>query len=74
MINLNDLQFKSYIKKPIAIKACQLHEDFSVNTLEGLMTAEAGDYLIIGVKGELYPCAKEIFEETYEQVEDLNER
>lgn len=43
---------------------------FLVDTLEGQMTGQPGDYLIIGIKGERYPCAKAIFEETYEEVKD----
>lgn len=37
-------------------------------TLEGRMRCNIGDYIIRGVRGELYPCAKDIFEETYEEV------
>lgn len=39
-----------------------------IPTLEGIMTASAGDWIIRGVKGELYPCKPEIFEQTYERV------
>ena len=39
-----------------------------VYTLEGTMTGAVGDYLIKGVRGEFYFCAREIFEETYEAV------
>ena len=39
-----------------------------VYTLEGTMTGAVGDYLIKGVRGEFYFCAKDIFEETYEDV------
>jgi len=35
-------------------------------TLEGVMTADIGDWIIRGVKGELYPCKPDIFAETYE--------
>lgn len=51
--------------------------DFQVNahenkveilTLEGVITASVGDYIICGVKGEFYPCKPDIFEATYEQV------
>ena len=38
-------------------------------TLEGVMQANIGDYIIKGVKGECYPCKPEIFEMTYEAVE-----
>lgn len=37
-----------------------------IPTLEGTMTAREGDWIIKGVKGELYPCKPEIFEATYE--------
>ena len=40
-----------------------------IPTLEGLMTASENDYVIRGVKGELYPCKPDIFEETYELVD-----
>ena len=37
-----------------------------IPTLEGTMTAQVGDYIIRGVKGEFYPCKPDIFEATYE--------
>lgn len=39
-------------------------------TLEGEMLAQFGDWIIKGVNGEYYPCKPEIFEKTYEKVED----
>lgn len=39
-----------------------------IPTLEGLMTAQNGDYIIKGVNGEFYPCKPDIFEKTYELV------
>ena len=39
-----------------------------IGTLEGDMLFHDGDYVIKGVEGELYPCRKDIFEETYEEV------
>jgi len=39
-----------------------------IKTLEGTMTAQVGDWIIRGVKGELYPCKPDIFEATYERV------
>lgn len=38
-----------------------------IETLEGTMQANLGDYIIKGVKGEFYPCKPDIFEETYER-------
>ena len=43
----------------------------SIQTLEGTMLASIGDYIIKGVAGELYPCKPDIFEKTYEKVEEL---
>ena len=40
-----------------------------IHTLEGVMRADVGDWIIEGVKGELYPCKPDIFDETYEKVE-----
>lgn len=40
-----------------------------IETLEGVMRAELGDWIIRGVKGELYPCKPDIFEATYEPVQ-----
>ena len=41
-----------------------------INTLEGVMKAMPGDYIIKGVKGEVYPCKPDIFEATYEVVNE----
>ena len=38
----------------------------SIPTLEGVMKASPGDYIIRGVQGEFYPCKPNIFEDTYE--------
>lgn len=37
-----------------------------IKTLEGIMVAKTGDYIIRGVEGEIYPCKPDIFEKTYE--------
>lgn len=60
-----NLDFRLYIKRPIPIKAARVPEEFEVETLEGTMRGKAGDYLVIGVAGEMYPVDKEIFEKTY---------
>lgn len=44
-------------------------EWIQVKTLEGNMNVSDGDYLIRGVKGEVYPCKPDIFEQTYDLVE-----
>lgn len=40
-----------------------------IRTLEGDHIASVGDYIIKGIKGEIYPCKPDIFEKTYEEVE-----
>lgn len=40
-----------------------------IHTLEGNHRADQGDYIIKGIKGELYPCKADIFEMTYELAE-----
>ena len=40
-----------------------------IDTLEGEMRADDGDWIIKGVKGEFYPCKPDIFAATYEPVE-----
>lgn len=39
-----------------------------IETLEGPITARAGDWIIKGLKGEVYPCKPDIFAESYETV------
>lgn len=47
------------------------HDDTSadIKTLEGVMHANFGDYIIKGVKGEIYPCKPDIFKDTYESAD-----
>ncbi len=59
-----------YRKKPVIIEAYQTDKELDIDTLEGVMHASVGDYIITGVHGEHYPCKPDIFEETYEKVED----
>ncbi len=57
-----------YKKKPLEIQAYQIGEDFHVKTLEGTMNGKAGDYVIVGIRNELYVCDREIFNATYDFV------
>lgn len=61
-------------KKPVIIDAIQTDSELKIETLEGTMTAKPGDWIITGVNGERHPCKPDIFEKTYEPVEDGNER
>ena len=63
-----------YRKKPIIIEAYQTKKEMDIETLEGIMHASIGDYIITGVNGEQYPCKPDIFEKTYEPVMEMGER
>ena len=41
-----------------------------IKTLEGNHRADKGDWIIKGIKGELYPCKPDIFQQTYEPEEE----
>lgn len=68
----NAEQLIEWIGKEVASKTPDHYEEQNVfiNTLEGQMTASKGDYIIKGVKGEFYPCKPDIFEATYELIEE----
>ncbi len=51
---------------------CDPQGRIKIETLEGVMTASPGDWVIRGVKGEIYPCKPDIFEATYDPVEPLD--
>ena len=40
----------------------------AIKTLEGIHYALPGDYIIRGIKGEVYPCKPDIFKQTYEPI------
>ena len=74
-------------KKPVVVEAeqftrnhlpkgCTGNEELLccfINTPEGVMRADLGDWIITGVKGEKYPCKPDIFKMTYEKVEQVKE-
>lgn len=59
-----------YRKKTVVIEAYQTDKTMYIETLEGVHRADPGDWIITGVKGEQYPCKPDIFDKTYEKVED----
>lgn len=60
-----DLEFNKAIKKPLPIKCIQINEPFVVETLEGKMKGKKGDWLMVGINGEMYPIDDSIFKKTY---------
>ncbi len=64
-----EVQFQKFRKIPVVIEAYQTNVEMEIETLEGVMKADKGDWIIKGVKGELYPCKPDVFAMTYEKVE-----
>ena len=60
-----------YVKPAIATRDIR-PMTMTIHTLEDPVTASPGDYIIKGVQGEFYPCKPDIFEATYERVEDTD--
>jgi hypothetical protein len=56
------------IHDPKASDPTDVYVGVDIPTLEGVMRASVGDYVIRGVKGEFYPCKPDIFGATYEPV------
>lgn len=61
---------KKFRKRPVVIEAYQTDQKMIIHTLEGDMTAQVGDWIITGLRGEQYPCKPDIFEKSYELVEE----
>ena len=57
-----------YRKRPIVVDAYQTNVALDILTLEGVMRADPGDWIITGIKGERYPCKPDVFAATYEPV------
>ena len=56
-------------KRPIVIEAVRLTEKTEIKTREGTLYGYPGEWLLTGVKGEVYPCGDEIFRATYENID-----
>lgn len=63
------LDFKKAVKKPIPMRVVQINEPFEVETMEGVFTAKAGDFLVVGVLGEMYAIDQQIFYQTYDIID-----
>ncbi len=48
----------------------KIHQPMGIITLEGVMTVSEFDYIIKGIKGEFYSCKPDIFEMSYEKIEE----
>lgn len=67
------IQFDGTIQSVESLNIPELSQDLGsrtiqIATLEGVMTAQPGDWIIRGINGEYYPCKPDIFAATYEEV------
>lgn len=73
------LPFENDFKIPTSNVACVYMDtkdsktNWSIKTLEGRYDVTPGDWIITGVKGEVYPCKPDIFKMTYDRVEETKE-
>lgn len=63
--DIDSLPLIKAVKRPIPIRCVQMQEAFEVQTMEGTLQGKAGDWLMVGIEGELYPCDSRVFEKTY---------
>ena len=66
----NAAMLSDWCKGLLIKRADNFEASIQIMTLEGVMTARQGDYIIKGVEGEFYPCAPAIFEKTYEVISE----
>ena len=65
---INWLDITKFINFETDIRPFTSH--LEILTLEGVMKAEPGDWIIKGIVGEFYPCKPDIFEKSYDEVSD----
>lgn len=67
----NSMEITKFMELPIQhVHFDSKGEYINIDTLEGVMRADIGDYIIKGVNDEFYPCKPDIFEKTYEKVDE----
>lgn len=67
----NKNEIESFVGKELTQR---LDGSLQIETLEGIMCANVGDYVIKGVSGEFYPCKPIIFNKTYDLAEQTEKR
>jgi hypothetical protein len=65
----SELAWKDYQIKATAVRAVKMDDLFGVLTNAGTVFGHKGDYLVKNIEGEYYPCAQDVFEESYEESE-----
>jgi hypothetical protein len=64
-----DFEYQHALKRPVPVKCYQMDKNFQVQTIEGMMNGKSGDWLMIGVNGEMYPCDADEFGRTFDLVD-----
>lgn len=59
------------VKNRIPISAFQTNKPMDIQTLEGTMHADAGDWILTGIEGEQWPVKEEIFKKTYKIISEI---
>lgn len=67
----NKNEIESFVGKELTQR---LDGSLQIETLEGIMCASVGDYVIKGVSGEFYPCKPIIFNKTYDLAEQTEKQ
>lgn len=60
-------EIRKFIGESFEVKTI---EGIYIRTLEGIMKASVGDYIIKGLRGEYYPCKPNVFKSKYEVIEN----
>lgn len=69
MENIYDVTVRRYRKKPVIIEAYRTYEDLDIETEDGVIHADAGDYIVTNMNdGKTHSCKPDIFEQTYEAI------
>ena len=68
----NKEEIEAFVGKKLDTVYTELKEplELKIPTLEGDMKASKGDYIIKGIRGEFYPCKPDVFEKTYDVIEN----
>jgi hypothetical protein len=66
----NYIEICNFVGKTLQMEYKDTAQSLIIPTLEGEMTASKGDFVIKGINGEFYPCKPDIFEKTYESVDE----
>lgn len=68
------IEWMECVNLPVSRKYLKMEKEFKVKTMEGITEGKAGDYLMRGVDGEMYPCDADIFHKTYTHLDKVGDK